>query len=73
MMINPTKQQAIIRDKFDKEVTPWLTVDKKSGKFLINPNAPIYIKVLYDLYINEGNWSCKKHFEYYQKHQHLFR
>ena len=64
MMINPTKQQKLLNEKFEKEVLPWI---------ILNPETPMYIKVLYDLYINDGKPSTEEYFQYYQKHQHLFR
>ena len=62
MMINPTKQQKLLNEKFEKEVLPWIILNPKNSE-----------KVLYDLYINDGKPSTEEYFQYYQKHQHLFR
>ena len=73
MMINPTKQQKLLNEKFEKEVLPWITLNPKNSEKMLKLETPMYIKVLYDLYINDGKPSTEEYFQYYQKHQHLFR
>ena len=48
MMINPTKQQKLLNEKFEKEVLPWIILNPKNSEKMLKPETPMYIKVLYD-------------------------
>lgn len=50
-MINPTKRQKKIADIYEKEVIPWVYVDKETGADLLRTDAPEDIKKKYELYM----------------------
>ncbi len=73
MMINPTRQQKNLIEKYEKEVLPWIIFNPENNEHMLRPETPMHIQVFYDLYINDGKPSTEEYFQYYQKHQHLFR
>lgn len=80
MMMNPMPLSNKLRKKYEQEVTPWLYVNEITGCLLLKEEAPTYVHVLHEVYlmslnqkINIHEFSKEEYFQYYQKHQHLFR